>query len=65
MKKINFIALAFFTTIASLSAQNVGSELKAFLRKEGYSISTEQYAYLSEGEKLVTPKHFIVVLIML
>ncbi len=57
MKPIIFITF-FFTSIASLHAQHVGSELRAYLRKEGYSISTEQYAYLSKGEKAGHTKTF-------
>jgi len=59
MKKITILGIFFIILSAtSLSAQNIGAEIRAYLKKEGYSISTEQYAYLSEGEMAGHTKTF-------
>ncbi len=57
MKRLIF-TIIFIAGITSLNAQKIGAELKAYLRKEGYSISTEQYAYLSKGGKAGHTKKF-------
>lgn len=59
MKNITILGtLILMLSATSLSAQNVGAEVKAYLKKKGYSISTEQYAYLSKGEKAGHTKKF-------
>ena len=61
MKKIVILASAFFLFALGVKAQSASADYKeaiALLKDKGYSISTEQYAYLKEGETAYNLKTF-------
>lgn len=58
MKKTIITLAVLLSTITAAISQNTGREIKAYLRQEGFSISTEQYANLSEGETARYFKNF-------
>ena len=62
MKLKSFLSIIIISIISLSSAlsqsQNLRAELKALLRKGGYTISTEQYAMLSRGESAYHNKTF-------